>query len=194
MFKNVLFGLTVALVSSMAFSGVATAQSTDASSLSAEELEDLFKKQKTRGLVLAPTNAEDNTANSVEEDVAPKPAQETYVELAPEEQVQIQISFDFDSAALRADQKPKLATLCTVMQNSDIGEFRIVGHTDTSGSASYNERLSLLRAEEVKRFMVSDCGVAEDRLKAVGVGEAFPLDKNDPQGDVNRRVEFQALS
>ncbi len=194
MFKNVLFGLTVSLVSSMAFSGVATAQSTDASSLSAEELEDLFKKQKTRGLVLAPTNAEDNTANSVEEDVAPKPAQETYVELAPEEQVQIQISFDFDSAALRADQKPKLATLCTVMQNSDIGEFRIVGHTDTSGSASYNERLSLLRAEEVKRFMVSDCGVAEDRLKAVGVGEAFPLDKNDPQGDVNRRVEFQALS
>lgn len=193
MFKTIFFGLTLSVASAVAFSGTANAQSNDASSLTAEQLEDLFKKQKTRGLVLAPTNTQDNTANS-DAEVVETPTQETYVELAPEEQVQIQISFDFDSAALRADQKPKLATLCTVMQGTDIGVFKIVGHTDTSGSASYNERLSLLRAQEVKRFLVSDCGVAEDRLQAVGVGEAFPLDKQDPRGDVNRRVEFQALS
>jgi len=108
--------------------------------------------------------------------------------------VNIQISFDFDSAALRTDQKPKLTTLCTVMQKVDVNLFRIVGHTDASGAADYNERLSLLRAQEVKRFLVSDCGIAETRLEAVGVGEAFPLDKADPRGDVNRRVEFQALS
>lgn len=193
MFKTILLGLTITAASVIAYSGPVAAQSNDASTLSAEELEDLFKKQKTRGLVLAPTNTTDNTGNS-DTEVAAKPDQETYVELAPEEQVQIQISFDFDSAALRADQKPKLATLCSVMQGTDIGVFKIVGHTDTSGSASYNERLSLLRAQEVKRFMVSDCGIAEDRLQAVGVGEAFPLDKDDPRGDVNRRVEFQALS
>lgn len=192
MFKTILFGLSVSVASTLAFGGFAVAQSNDASALSAEQLEDLFKKQKTRGLVLAPTNVEDNTA--VETETTVKPAQETYVELAPEEQVQIQISFDFDSAALRTDQKPKLATLCSVMQSTDIGVFRIVGHTDTSGSATYNERLSLLRAQEVKRFLVSDCGLTEDRLQAVGVGEAFPLDKNDPRADVNRRVEFQALS
>ena len=80
------------------------------------------------------------------------------------------------------------------MQNVDVEMFRIVGHTDAAGSASYNERLSLLRAEEVKRHLVSDCGIAETRLQAVGVGEQFPLDKDDPRADVNRRVEFQALS
>ena len=98
------------------------------------------------------------------------------------------------SAALRDDQKTKLATLCEVMKDGELGSFRIIGHTDASGSAGYNEKLSLLRAQEVKRFLTGDCGVAEDRLDAVGVGEAFPLDKQDPRGDVNRRVEFQALS
>lgn len=173
----------------LALCGPAVAQSNDASNLSAEQLEELFNQQKikTRGLVIAP--AQTGTTSAADQ----KPA-ETYVELAPEEQVNIQISFDFDSAALRADQKPKLATLCQVMQKVEVDVFRIVGHTDASGSADYNERLSLLRAEEVKRFLVSDCGIVETRLEAVGVGEAFPLDKDDPRGDANRRVEFQALS
>ena len=182
--------VTTFILTALAIAGTAFAQ--DASDLSAEELEALFKNQKTRGLVLAPTNPQDNTG--VESDATDLPAPETYVELAPEDQVSIQISFDFDSSALREDQKPKLATLCSVMKSIEIDVFRVVGHTDASGSASYNERLSLLRAQEVKRHLVSDCGIAETRLEAVGVGEAFPLDKDDPRADENRRVEFQALS
>lgn len=187
-----MFKLSFAIPLVLALAGGAVAQTTDASELSAEELEALFKQQKTRGLVLAPTNAQDNTG--AEDTAAAGVPAETYVELAPEEQVNIQISFDFDSSALREDQKPKLATLCSVMQSVDVELFKIVGHTDASGSASYNERLSLLRAQEVKRHLVSDCGIAETRLEAVGVGEAFLLDKEDPRGDANRRVEFQALS
>lgn len=187
MFK---FSIAVPLIMMMA--GGVFAQNNDASNLSAEELEALFKQQKTRGLVLAPTNAQDNTG--AEDTASTGVAAETYVALAPDEQVNIQISFDFDSSALRTDQKPKLATLCQVMQTMGDEVFKIVGHTDASGSASYNERLSLLRAEEVKRFLVSDCGIAETRLQAVGVGESFLLDKDDPRADENRRVEFQALS
>ena len=186
------FGLTVAL---MAVGPTMTvAQSTDASTLSADELEELFKKQKTRGLVLAPTKPQDTTETETETAAAPVVTEETYVELAPEDQINIQISFDFDSAALRDDQKPKLATLCQVMQKVDIDVFRIVGHTDSKGSAEYNQNLSLLRAQEVKRYLVGDCGLEETQLEAVGVGESFPIDKDNPGGDVNRRVEFQALS
>jgi outer membrane protein OmpA-like peptidoglycan-associated protein len=170
----------------------ARAQSNDASQLSEQELEDLFANQRTRGLILAPTGAQDNTAD--DGSAVTTPATETYVQLAPEDQVSIQISFSFDSAALEDNQLAKLATLCQVMNASVEGLFRIVGHTDASGSASYNERLSLLRAQEVKRYMVSDCGIAEDRLEAIGVGESFLLDETDPRGDENRRVEFQALS
>ena len=187
-----MFKTSIVLSFIMAMASAAVAQNTDASDLSAEELEALFEQQKTRGLVLAPTNAQDNTGAA--DTSGTGVAAETYVELAPEEQVNIQISFDFDSAALREDQKPKLATLCQVMQTVNVEQFKIVGHTDASGSASYNERLSLLRAEEVKRYLVSDCGIAETRLQAVGVGENFLLDKDDPRADENRRVEFQALS
>lgn len=191
MLKKLFFTLGLSAMAGLALVQPGVAQSTDASELSAEQMEELFQKQKTRGLVLAPTT-EDGAAASETDSAAD--AGETYVELAPDEQVNIQIKFDFDSAALREDQKPKLATLCQVMQNVDVEVFRIVGHTDASGSASYNERLSLLRAEEVKRYLVGDCGIAETRLQAVGVGEQFPLDKDDPRADANRRVEFQALS
>ena len=105
----------------------------------------------------------------------------------------MQISFGFDSATLADDQKAKLTTLCEVMKNVDVSVFQIIGHTDSSGSAAYNERLSLLRAKEVKRHLESDCGIAAERLEAVGMGESAPFDANDPAADVNRRVEFQAL-
>lgn len=192
MLKRLIFGLGLCVVTGFSLPVSAIAQTSDASEMSAQELENLFKKQKTRGLVLAPTNQEAAAATGT--DTAPETKNTTYVELAPDEQVNIQISFDFDSASLRDDQKPKLSTLCKVMKSADIGGFRIVGHTDASGSASYNERLSLLRAQEVKRYLSSDCGIEAERLEAVGVGEEFPIDKADPRGDANRRVEFQALS
>lgn len=188
--KSVFYGLALVTMTTFGGANFVAAQDTG-DSLSADELKERFDAQKTRGLVLAPTGAEDNTG----EDTAATPAADsTYVQVAPEQQVSIQISFDFDSSALRNDQKPKLATLCEVMKEVDIDVFRIVGHTDASGSASYNERLSTLRAQEVKRFLISDCGIAEDRLEAVGVGEAYPLNADDPRADINRRVEFQALS
>lgn len=183
------FGLL--LSAGLILAAPAVAQS--GSELSAEELESLFATQKTRGLVIAPSAGTAAAASSgtAVETAAPET---DYVPLAKNEQVNIQVSFDFDSAALREDQKPKLATLCEVMKKVDVQMFRIVGHTDASGSAAYNERLSLLRAEEVKRHLVNDCGLPESRLQAVGVGEQFPFNEAEPRADENRRVEFQALS
>lgn len=114
--------------------------------------------------------------------------------LAPELQVNVHITFPFDSAVLTPDQKPQLGQLCSVMKASNINLFRIAGHTDASGSDAYNERLSLLRAKEVQRYMVTDCGIDPARLEAIGLGERFLFDKADPKGAENRRVEFQALS
>lgn len=134
---------------------------------------------------------------------AAEPATETVVKAAepvivadmPDAiKVDVRIEFAFDSAALDETQKPKLAKLCNVMRTADIQLFRIIGHTDASGSDDYNERLSRLRAEEVQRFFVNDCGVEASRLEAVGLGERFLLEGTAPDSDENRRVEFQALS
>lgn len=166
--------------------------------MSAEEITNAFKKQKTRGLVIVPSDRQPVNSGSDTADVAAAPAPvaadaENYSAVDKADQVNVQISFDFDSASLREDQKPKLASLCEAMKSVDASVFQIIGHTDSSGKASYNERLSLLRAQEVKHFLVNSCGIDENRLKAIGMGETVPFDPNDPRADINRRVEFQAL-
>lgn len=109
-------------------------------------------------------------------------------------QVNLRISFGFDSAALSSGEAPKLEKMCQVLKQSDIGLVRIVGHTDTSGSEAYNKRLSVLRAEEVARHLIDNCGIDPKRLETLGMGEQFPYNPSDPRADENRRVEFQALS
>lgn len=182
--------IATSLVAGLGFAAPSVALAQDASGMTAEEIADAFKKQKTRGLVIVPAAQQDGASTTTS--VTPAAAKE-YTAVSPEDQVNIQIAFDFDSAALRQDQKPKLTTLCQVMKSVDVSVFQIVGHTDSSGSAAYNERLSLLRAQEVKHHLVSDCGIAENRLEAIGMGESAPFDTADPRADVNRRVEFQAL-
>lgn len=147
---------------------------------------EVFNKQKTRGLAIAPVSQGQGQQQDAATEVG-------VTELPRDEQVNVSIVFDFDSAALRDDQTPKLSALCNAVAAAEVQRLRIIGHTDASGPADYNERLSLLRAVEVKRFIVRECGVDETRLEAIGVGERHPYDPAAPRADVNRRVEFQAL-
>ncbi|MCR9156541.1 MAG: OmpA family protein [Rhodobacteraceae bacterium] len=188
--------LTLAITLSVGFADHAASQSAESGGMTAEEIMQAFEKQKTRGLVLVPSDSTAPAASATTE-VQPTTtvttAETTYTEVDKADQVNIKIKFDFDSATLRDDQKPQLATLCEVMKAVDVQLFQIVGHTDSSGSASYNENLSLLRAKEVKRHLVSECGIPETRLEAIGMGESAPFNSADPRSDENRRVEFQAL-
>ncbi len=169
--------------------GAISAQSSNSNELSADEILERFNQQ-TRGLVLAPSSsgATETTTGGASTTVA------EISDVPKEQQVFVNISFDFDSAVLKEDQKPHLTNLCVAINSSDIKVFKIVGHTDSSGSEAYNDKLSLLRAEEVKRYMVNECGISDDRLLAVGVGERFPFNEDDPRSDENRRVEFQVVS
>ncbi|GGC07773.1 hypothetical protein GCM10011363_25640 [Marivita lacus] len=184
--------LALAITLAVGIAETSFAQSSDASAMSAEEIMQAFEKQKTRGLVLVPSDSTAPAATA-ETSTTVTTAETTYTQVDKADQVNIKIKFDFDSATLRDDQKPQLATLCEVMKAVDVQLFQIVGHTDSSGSASYNENLSLLRAKEVKRHLVTECGIPETRLEAIGMGETVPFDEDDPRSDDNRRVEFQAL-
>jgi OmpA-OmpF porin, OOP family len=109
-------------------------------------------------------------------------------------QVNIRVRFGFDSAAIDRTELPKLEQMCRVMtQTTDVERFRIIGHTDAAGTDAYNERLSMLRAEEVVRYLTDECGIEAARLEAVGLGKRFLYDEANPKADANRRVEFQVL-
>ena len=146
--------------------------------------------QKTRGLDMVTVDT-DATATGT---AAPPGGSVVFGDFAPELQVNVAIHFAFDSATIAADQQPVLQKMCSVMQKSDIGLFRIVGHTDAKGSDTYTENLSRLRADEVRRWLVQDCGLVASRLESLGMGKRFLANPADPAGPENRRVEFQALS
>jgi outer membrane protein OmpA-like peptidoglycan-associated protein len=78
-----------------------------------------------------------------------------------------------------------------VLAHPEIGAVRIEGHTDDRGGAAFNLDLSQRRAESVRRYLI-DRGVAADRLKAEGFGEARPLAPNTGARAraANRRVVF----
>ena len=164
---------------------------------------------RPRALVLNPGGAAPEAATAVTvaatpdaavpgaaptESIAAGPAAPQHWALPKDEQVNVQVTFAFDSSAIADPEKPKLRQICGVLESAGVHVLRIVGHTDSSGPSRYNLKLSALRAEEVRRFFESDCGIAADRLQVLGVGEQFPFDAGDPAAGVNRRVEFQAIS
>jgi len=67
----------------------------------------------------------------------------------------------------------------------------VEGHTDSMGSVEHNRKLSLERAESVKRQLVK-FGVDTGRIVVIGKGAIDPIDTNDtPEGRArNRRVEI----
>ncbi|OYV44464.1 MAG: flagellar motor protein MotB [Acidocella sp. 20-57-95] len=73
--------------------------------------------------------------------------------------------------------------------------FKIVGHTDTTGTADKNLALSQQRADAVKNYLASKFNVSPDRLDATGTGESdllVPTPPNTPEVR-NRRVEIVNL-
>ena len=77
------------------------------------------------------------------------------------------------------------------MKTADVQLFQIVGHTDASGSDSYNQSLSERRASSVANYLKGQ-GVSEQRVIAIGMGELRPIADNSTSDgrQANRRVEI----
>ncbi len=99
------------------------------------------------------------------------------------------------SSALTANAKMQLRTLGEALNSSALASdaFLIEGHTDSIGSAQYNQALSEKRAMVVKRYLVDSTGVRASRLKAEGRGETRLLDTQAPASATNRRVQVVNL-
>ncbi|PQZ69346.1 hypothetical protein CQ050_09835 [Achromobacter sp. MYb9] len=109
------------------------------------------------------------------------------------------VLFDFDKADIRPAAEPALQDIARAIQAAPAGSARVAieGHTDSKGTASYNQTLSLKRANAVLQWLTNH-GVDKGRLTAKGYGDARPVQPNtlangadNPKGRAqNRRVEF----
>lgn len=100
------------------------------------------------------------------------------------------ILFDIDSAAIRASLQADLRALARNLQQFPDTTVDVIGHTDNTGSAGYNQDLSSRRAQAVAGVLLEE-GVAPARVRAFGRGEDEPIASNlTPEGRAqNRRVE-----
>jgi outer membrane protein OmpA-like peptidoglycan-associated protein len=105
--------------------------------------------------------------------------------------VENEVSFDFDSAAVKPGFQPTLAKLGDVLRKYDRSYVTVVGHTDSVGSATYNEGLSVRRAEAVRNELALQ-GVPASRMQAIGRGMSEPRATNATEAgrQLNRRVEI----
>jgi len=106
--------------------------------------------------------------------------------------VRNEVLFDYNSTGLRSGSKSTLREMAQVFDRYDDTRIRIEGHADSTGSSSYNERLSERRASSVASYL-ENLGVGDSRLDTVGFGESRPRSSNSTSSgrQKNRRVEIK---
>ncbi len=101
------------------------------------------------------------------------------------------VLFAFDRSNLSNEAKTSLDKLVKVLNAYPDTDIEVQGHTDSSGSAAYNQTLSEQRATTVAAYLVEK-GITKSRLTVIGFGEYLPKYLNDTEEGraQNRRVEF----
>lgn len=102
--------------------------------------------------------------------------------------------FASGSAALEESSNADIDQIEQLLASNDTLRLEISGHTDNSGPAELNERLSHARANAVRDRLLQR-GVAQERLLAVGFGDSRPVAPNGSEANkaLNRRTEIKVL-
>ena len=101
------------------------------------------------------------------------------------------ILFRHNKSDLTRDAERQIARIAGILKKYPNREIRIMGHTDSTGSPAYNQRLSTARAHSVLEALSKRHGIDSRRLSYKGYGESAPVVSNaTPAGRArNRRVE-----
>ena len=107
-----------------------------------------------------------------------------------------EITFDTDKSTLSDGAQSRLTKLAGDLKADNQSVYlEIQGHTDSTGSAQYNQQLGLQRAQSVRRHLHAQ-GVALGRMASISYGEDSPAEPNSSADGrvLNRRVEIVVLN
>ena len=127
----------------------------------------------------------DAAMNDGQQEAAPEP------EPDPMEPEQVMVFFGFDEATINVSQQAKVREAVRLATQMEDASFSVTGHADTTGSAEYNQALSLRRAENVRDALVAR-GVEADAISIAARGESQPANQTGDgvRSQENRRVEI----
>ncbi len=125
------------------------------------------------------------------------PVSETERQLVEGGRVRLEnVYFESNSATLLPESEATLDEVGSVLEKFVDLRVEVQGHTDTRGSKSHNMKLSQMRAESVRSYLLAHFHLREDNLVAKGYGESQPetKERNDEERLRNRRVVIKALN
>ena len=106
------------------------------------------------------------------------------------------VTFPVNRAAVSPDARQLVDEAIAQLKAENRGVyFEIEGHTDSSGSEAYNEKLGLDRATAVRNYMHDQQGIALNRIEVISYGETKPIvdNKTREHRAQNRRVVINVL-
>jgi outer membrane protein OmpA-like peptidoglycan-associated protein len=178
----------------------ALSQAASAESLSAQQIVDGLKTQRTRSL--SATSAQPAPLSLADAAFLDRVRRTRSLSSADRDQiatiakqrpsVDVEIYFDYNSAALTPQAEPQLNNLGKALTSQDLAGSVVMlgGHTDAKGGEDYNQGLSERRAETVKKFLVDTYHIPAQNLISAGYGKRDLKNATDPFAAENRRVQI----
>jgi len=110
------------------------------------------------------------------------------------ESIELNVLFDTDKFNIKQEYHEELNSFIAFMKKNKKVQVEISGHTDSDSDEKYNLKLSQNRADEIKKYMVTN-GIEKSRITTVGYGESKPKFPNDsPENKaLNRRIEAKII-
>ena len=107
------------------------------------------------------------------------------------ETISLHVEFDTAKWDVKAKYHDDIARVADYMKRHPNAKATIEGHTDSVGKAAANKKLSLQRAESVKKYLVEKLGADASRISTAGYGPDKPVDSNKTaEGrQKNRRID-----
>lgn len=102
------------------------------------------------------------------------------------------VNFAVDSSSLNDSATREIDRFLSDLSNDSYSDIVIAGHTDSTGSETYNYELGKRRAESVAKYFILQKGIDPTKIDIVSYGESSPIDDNfSSEGrSRNRRVEI----
>lgn len=91
---------------------------------------------------------------------------------------EIRVLFDTNKSTIKSQYDADIEAVAKLMTDYPTAKVEIQGHTDSRGSADYNQKLSESRAAAVVKVLTDKYGIAADRISSVGYGAAQPVADN----------------
>lgn len=112
------------------------------------------------------------------------------IKLMDSVEITLAVQFDTNSSVVKPQYYDDIKRVAVFMSQYEGTQVVVQGHTDSRGSAAYNESLSQRRAAAVAQVLINQHGVSASRVSAKGFGESSPIASNDTKEGraENRRV------